>query len=48
MTEEELVERFRGHKLPLMAKDDDKSAEAKLQRAILQILTTDPKICYGA
>ena len=48
MTEEELVERFRGHKLPLMPKDDDKSAEAKLQKAILQLLTMEPKICYEA
>lgn len=48
MTEEELVERFHGHKLPAMPKDDDKSAEAKLQRAVLQLLTMEPKICYEA
>ena len=46
MTEEELVERYRGTKIPLMPKDDDKSAEARLQRAILQLLTTEPKVCY--
>ena len=48
MTEEELVERFHGRKLPMMPEDDDKTTEAKLQRAILQLLTTDPKICYQA
>ena len=46
MTEEELVEKFHGKKV-LLAKDED-SAEAKLQKSILQLLTTDPKIYYEA
>lgn len=46
MTEDELVERFHGKKV-LLAKDDN-SAEAKLQKAILQMLTMEPKICYEA
>ena len=48
MTEEELVERFRGTKIPPIPKDNNKSAEAKLQKAILQLLTIDPKIYYEA
>lgn len=46
MTEEELVERFNGKKV-ILAKDEN-SAEAKLQKAILQLLTTEPQICYEA
>lgn len=46
MTEAELVEKFNGKKV-LLAKDED-SKEAKLQNAILQLLTMDPKIYYEA
>ena len=46
MTEEELVEKFNGKRV-LLAKDEN-STEAKLQKAILQLLTTEPKICYEA
>ena len=46
MTEEELVEKFNGKRV-LIGKDDN-STEVKLQKAILQLLTTDPKICYEA
>ena len=46
VTEAELVEKFNGKKV-LLAKDED-SKEAKLQNAILQLLTMDPKIYYEA
>lgn len=46
LTEEELVKKYHGTKIPLMPKDDDKSAEARLQKAILQLLTTEPRVCY--
>ncbi len=46
MTEEELVEKFHGKKV-LLAKDDNSTA-AKAQKAILQLLTTEPHVCYEA
>ena len=46
MTEEELVEKYNGKRVLLG--QDDNSAEVKLQKAILQLLSTEPKICYEA
>lgn len=46
MTEEELVEKFHGTKV-LLAKDDNSTAAA-VQKAILQLLTTEPHVCYEA
>lgn len=48
MTEEELVEKFHGVKLPKLGKDEKNSVEEKIQQAIINLLNTDPKIYLNA
>lgn len=48
MTEEELVEKFHGTKLPALGNAEKDSREEKIQQAIINLLNHDPKIYLNA